>query len=53
MGSNVVEGDDILLEKAGELLLLEDQEVIQAFSSHTSQKAFTDGIRAARVRYGV
>jgi hypothetical protein len=27
-----------------ELPLMEDQEMIQAFSSHTSQKTFTDGI---------
>src|SRR5207244_11388080 len=48
MGSSMVEVHDIRFEKAIKLLLLEDQEVIQAFSSHTSQKAFTDGIGAWR-----
>jgi hypothetical protein len=36
-----------------ELFLMENEEVIQACSSHAAQKAFTNGIRAARVRYGV
>lgn len=45
MRSSLVEVHDIRFEKAVQLLFLEDQEVIQAFSSHTSQKAFTDGIR--------
>ncbi len=53
MGSGLIEGQDIALEEALELLLLQDQEMIQTFSSHTPQKTFTDGIRAARVRYGV
>jgi hypothetical protein len=43
MGSSLVEVHDIRFEKAVQLLLLEDQEVIQAFSSYTSQEAFTDG----------
>jgi hypothetical protein len=34
------------LEKMIQLLLMQDQEVIQAFSSHTQEKAFTDGIRS-------
>ena len=35
---------DVGLEETVELFLLQDQEMIQAFSSHASQKAFTDGI---------
>jgi hypothetical protein len=53
MGSGLIEVHRICSEKPGELLLMKDQEVIQAFSSHTSQKAFTDGICEARVWYGV
>ena len=41
----LVEVHDIRLEKPGELLLLEDQEVIQACSPYAPQKTFTDGIR--------
>jgi len=52
MGSGLVEVQDIRLEKPGELLRMENQEVIQAFSPHASQKAFTDSI-CLRVRYGV
>ncbi len=32
-----------------QLLLMEDQQVVKALSSHTAQKAFTDGIGAFRV----
>ena len=32
------------LEEAGELLLMEDQELIQACSPHASQKALTDSV---------
>jgi hypothetical protein len=32
---------------------MEDQKVVQTFSSYAPQKAFTHGIRAVRVRYGV
>jgi hypothetical protein len=39
MRSSLIEIQDICPEEAGELLLMEDQEVIQAFSPHTSQKA--------------
>lgn len=35
----------MLLKEAMELLLMQDQEVIQALSSHTPQKTFTGGIR--------
>ena len=44
MGSGLIKVQDIVLEKAVELLLMQDQEVIQAFSSHASQKTFTDSI---------
>ena len=43
---------DIVLEKALELLFMQDQDVMQAFSSHASQKAFTDSIGCG-VGYGV
>jgi hypothetical protein len=52
MRSSLIEGDHRSLEKLGELFLVKDQEVIQTFSSHAPQKAFTDGIRLG-VRYGV
>ena len=39
---------DIGLEEAVELFLLQDQEMIQAFSSHAPQEAFTDSIRSWR-----
>ena len=44
MRSSLIEIQDIGPEEAGESLLMEDQEVIQAFSPHASQKALTDGI---------
>ena len=45
MGASLIEEDHIGLEQPRELLLVKDQEVIQAFSSHAPQKAFTHGIR--------
>lgn len=45
MWSGLIEVQDIALEKPVKLLLVHDQEMIQAFSPHTSQKTFTDGIR--------
>jgi hypothetical protein len=39
---------DIGLEETVELFLLQDQEMIQAFSPDASQKAFTDGIGSWR-----
>ena len=48
MGSGLIERDNILVEKPGELLLLEDQEMIQAFSPHASQKAFAESIGLRR-----
>ena len=44
MGAGLVEIENILIKEAMELLLMQDQEVIQAFSSHASQKAFADSI---------
>ncbi len=44
MRSSLIEIQDICPEEAGEVLLMEDQEVIQAFSPYASQKALTDGI---------
>jgi hypothetical protein len=35
---------DIGLEETVEMFLVQDQEMIQAFSPHASQKEFTDGI---------
>jgi hypothetical protein len=49
----MIEVEDIALEKLGELLLMEDQKVVQTFSSHAPQKAFTHSICPARVRLGV
>jgi len=49
MGSGLIEIDNMLVEKPGELLLMEDQEMIQAFSPHAQEKAFADGIGPARV----
>jgi hypothetical protein len=48
MGSSLVEVQGICFEETRKLLLMEDQEMIQAFSSHTSQKAFTDSIGSRR-----
>jgi hypothetical protein len=44
----LIEVHDICFEDPIKLLLLEDQEVIQAFSPRASQEAFTDGIRSRR-----
>jgi hypothetical protein len=46
MESGLIEVDDIGFEKPREVLLMQDEEVIQTFSPHASQKAFTDGIRS-------
>ena len=45
MGSSLIKVQDIAPEKLGELLLMEDQKVVQTFSSYAPQKAFTHGIR--------
>ena len=43
--SRLIEVHDLCFEDPIELLLLEDQEVIQAFSPDAQEKTFTDGIR--------
>jgi hypothetical protein len=43
--SRLSEVHDRCFEEPVELLLLEDQEVIQAFSPYAQEKTFTDGIR--------
>lgn len=45
MRSGMIEVLFIRHEKSGELLLMENEEVIQTFSPYTPQKAFTDGVR--------
>ncbi len=49
MGSSLVEVGDIGIEHALELLLLKDQQVVQAFLSHTSQEALADRIGSRSV----
>ncbi len=44
MGSCLIEVGDIAIDHALELLLVEDEEVVQAFLPHTSGEAFTDSI---------
>ena len=44
MWSSLIEIDHIGFEETMELPLMEDQEMIQAFSPHAAQKTFTDGI---------
>src|SRR5262249_48083670 len=44
-----VEVVDIGIEHALELLLMEDEQMIEALTSHTAQEALTDGIRARGV----
>jgi hypothetical protein len=44
MGSGLIEVHRIGFEKPAEVLLIQDEEVIQTFSSHAPQKAFTYGI---------
>jgi len=44
MGAGLIEVDNIPFEKPGELFLMENQEMIQAFSPHASQKAFANAI---------
>ncbi len=48
MGSGLIEVDNIPFEKPGELVLMENQEMIQAFSPHASQKAFQSVQRGRR-----
>ncbi len=48
MWSSLIVVHDIGLEESVELFLMQDQDMIQAFSSHASQKAFADGICSRR-----
>ncbi len=41
MGTSVIEVGDIGLEDAGELLLVQDQQVIETLTTHAPQKALT------------
>jgi hypothetical protein len=50
MRPGMVEVLDIRVEYALELLLLQDEQVIEALTTHTPQKAFADGIRSRSVR---
>jgi hypothetical protein len=49
MGSGSVEVLDICFEYTMELLLMEDEQVIKTFTSHTSEEPLTDGIRSRDV----
>src|SRR5260221_8457664 len=44
VGASLIKVQDIAFEKPLELLLMKDQKVIQAFSSHAPQKAFAESI---------
>src|SRR5215471_1044336 len=44
MGSCLIEVDHVRFEYALELLLVEDEEIVQAFLPHAPQKALADGI---------
>jgi hypothetical protein len=44
MGSCLVEGGDIRTQDTVELLLMQDEQMIEAFTPDTTQEAFTDGI---------
>ena len=49
MRSCLVEVGHIRIEHVLELLLLKDQQVVEAFLPHTPHEAFTDGIGAWRM----
>ncbi len=49
MGSCPIEIRDVGTQDTMQLLLMEDQHVVQALSSHTAQKAFTDHISSWRM----
>jgi hypothetical protein len=53
MWSGLIEIDQICLEKTMELLLMENQEMIQAFSPHATRDARSQTAFARGVRYGV
>ena len=44
--SGSIEGGDIRVEHTVELLLIKDQHMVKALTSHASQKAFADRIRS-------
>jgi hypothetical protein len=46
MWSCLIEGGHTLIERTLELLLVEDQQVIQAFATNAAEKPFTDGVRS-------
>ena len=48
----LIEVGHILIQNALELPLLQDQQVIQAFLTNTSQEAFTDGIGSGSMNGG-
>ena len=45
MGPDLIEVQNISIEGAVELFLMEDQEMIETFSPYAPQEAFTDRIR--------
>jgi hypothetical protein len=45
MRSSMIEVPHVCFEETGELLFMQDQEVIQACSPHAPQQAFADGMR--------
>jgi hypothetical protein len=49
MWSRPIEIFDVGTQDMTQLLLTEDQHVVQAFSSNTTQKTFTDGIGSWRM----
>ncbi len=49
MWPGLVEVERIRVEYTMELLLLEDKQMIETLATHTSEKAFTDGIRSRGV----
>ena len=49
MGSCLVEVGHILIQNTLESLLLQDQQVVQAFLPYTPHKAFADGVGSWRV----
>ena len=53
LGSCLVEVGNIHIEHALEMLLLKDQQVVQAFLPHTSQEALADGIGSRSVIRGL
>ncbi len=50
MRTGLVEGMNIRVEYALELLLMEDEQMIETLSPHTSKKAFTNSIRSGCLR---